>query len=128
LKDCRSDAIVVIWASPYCIKIVFLSSLDSIDLRQLGAPSLQWQQAKTWVGLCFTPKIANGTLNFLFVLALAAIFGDKFTQRDECRQAELGLFGGRSAVNVRFGSKADIATVQLNVRFTPKSRHWNPAA
>jgi hypothetical protein len=27
--------------------------------------------------------------------------------------------------NVRFGSKADIARDQLNVRFTPKSGHWN---
>ena len=26
--------------------------------------------------------------------------------------------------NVRLGSKADIARDQLNVRFTPKSRHW----
>src|SRR5215467_10199104 len=31
-------------------------------------------------------------------------------------------------VNVRFGSKADIARDQLNVRFTPKSRHWLSAA
>ena len=29
-------------------------------------------------------------------------------------------------VNVRFGSKADIGTDRLNVRFTPKSGHWNP--
>src|SRR6516162_4847170 len=29
------------------------------------------------------------------------------------------------AANVRFGSKADMATSQRNVRFTPKSRHWN---
>jgi hypothetical protein len=28
-----------------------------------------------------------------------------------------------SAPNVRFGSEADIATVQLNVRFTPESGH-----
>jgi len=27
--------------------------------------------------------------------------------------------------DVRFGSKADIATGQLNVCFTPKSGHWN---
>jgi hypothetical protein len=32
------------------------------------------------------------------------------------------------AANVRFGSKADIAGDQLNVRFTPKSGHWNSAA
>jgi hypothetical protein len=27
--------------------------------------------------------------------------------------------------NVRFGSKADIAAPQTNVRFTPNSRHWH---
>src|SRR5262249_7931086 len=27
--------------------------------------------------------------------------------------------------NVRFGSLADIEALPLNVRFTPKSRHWN---
>jgi hypothetical protein len=31
-------------------------------------------------------------------------------------------------LNVRFGSKADIATVQVNVRFTPKIGHWNSRA
>jgi hypothetical protein len=30
-----------------------------------------------------------------------------------------------SGLNVRFGSKADIATVQLNVRFTPESGRWS---
>src|SRR6516164_10060563 len=29
------------------------------------------------------------------------------------------------AADVRFGSKADIARDRLNVRFTPKSGHWN---
>ena len=29
------------------------------------------------------------------------------------------------AAYVRFGSKADIAVRPINVRFTPKSRHWN---
>ena len=29
----------------------------------------------------------------------------------------------RSAIHVRFGSKADIAASPINVRFTPKSRH-----
>src|SRR5262249_44416657 len=33
-----------------------------------------------------------------------------------------------SGPNVRFGSKADIAASPINVRFTPKSRHWNSAA
>jgi hypothetical protein len=33
-----------------------------------------------------------------------------------------------SGVNVRFGSKADIARDQLNVRFTPESGHWNRPA
>ena len=28
----------------------------------------------------------------------------------------------------RFGSKADIGAPPINVRFTPKSRHWNSAA
>ena len=28
-------------------------------------------------------------------------------------------------VNVRFGSKADIGAGPRDVRFTPKSRHWN---
>jgi hypothetical protein len=27
--------------------------------------------------------------------------------------------------HVRFGSKADIALVKSDVRFTPKSGHWN---
>src|SRR5262249_13403085 len=31
---------------------------------------------------------------------------------------------GAMAVNVRFGSKADIEARRRNVRFTPKSRHW----
>jgi len=26
--------------------------------------------------------------------------------------------------NVRFGSKADIMALQINVHFTPKTRHW----
>src|SRR5215469_10390885 len=30
-----------------------------------------------------------------------------------------------TSLNVRFGSKADIAAPPTNVRFTPKSRHWN---
>src|SRR6516225_3542409 len=30
--------------------------------------------------------------------------------------------------DVRFGSKADIARCQADVRFTPKSGHWNSAA
>jgi hypothetical protein len=30
--------------------------------------------------------------------------------------------------NVRFGSKADISECPSDVRFTPKSRHWNSAA
>ena len=30
--------------------------------------------------------------------------------------------------NVRFGSKADMAAHSSDVRFTPKSRHWNSAA
>ena len=36
-----------------------------------------------------------------------------------------GHFAGQQSVraHVRFGSKADIATDQLNVRFTPKSGH-----
>jgi hypothetical protein len=29
------------------------------------------------------------------------------------------------AANVRFGSKADIGALPINVRFTPKSGHWN---
>src|SRR5262249_32522142 len=29
------------------------------------------------------------------------------------------------AADVRFGSKADIAASPTNVRFTPKSGHWN---
>jgi hypothetical protein len=32
------------------------------------------------------------------------------------------------AGHVRFGSKADIATSPTNVRFTPKSGHWNSTA
>src|SRR6516162_1224148 len=32
-------------------------------------------------------------------------------------------FGGR--LHVRFGSKADIGALPINVRFTPKSGHWN---
>src|SRR5262249_20400235 len=36
--------------------------------------------------------------------------------------------GRRMAHDVRFGSKADIARDQLNVRFTPKSGHWNSTA
>src|SRR6516164_4836040 len=32
-------------------------------------------------------------------------------------------FGGR--LNVRYGSKADIGALPINVRFTPKSRHRN---
>jgi len=41
-----------------------------------------------------------------------------------------GQFAGQqsSAAHVRFGSKADIARDQVNVRFTPKSGHWNSAA
>src|SRR5215813_12105301 len=31
-------------------------------------------------------------------------------------------------VDVRFGSKADIAERETNVRFTPKSGHWNSVA
>jgi hypothetical protein len=31
-------------------------------------------------------------------------------------------------VNVCFGSKADIAASPTNVRFTPKSGHWNSVA
>jgi hypothetical protein len=30
-----------------------------------------------------------------------------------------------SGPNVRFGSKADMGRRLGNVRFTPKSRHWN---
>ena len=30
--------------------------------------------------------------------------------------------------SVRFGSNADIARCQADVRFTPKSGHWNPVA
>ena len=46
----------------------------------------------------------------------------------DLRLAKWG-FGGQSA-DVRFGSKADIATVQLNVRFTPTkadigTQSWN---
>jgi hypothetical protein len=33
-----------------------------------------------------------------------------------------------SKAHVRFGSKADIGALPINVRFTPKSRHWNSAA
>ena len=33
-----------------------------------------------------------------------------------------------SKSHVRFGSKADIARGQLNVRFTPNSGHWISAA
>src|SRR6516164_1303380 len=33
-----------------------------------------------------------------------------------------------SGPNVRFGSKADIAACLINVRFTPKSGHWNLVA
>src|SRR5215472_11362946 len=32
------------------------------------------------------------------------------------------------AAHVRFGSKADIRRCLSDVRFTPKSRHWNSAA
>jgi hypothetical protein len=31
-------------------------------------------------------------------------------------------------VNVRFGSKADIGARPYDVRFTPKSGHWNSPA
>ena len=31
-------------------------------------------------------------------------------------------------VNVRFGSKADIGASPIDVRFTPKSGHWDSAA
>jgi hypothetical protein len=30
----------------------------------------------------------------------------------------------KSAVYVRYGSKADIPLIPADVRFTPKSRHW----
>src|SRR5215469_15224335 len=33
----------------------------------------------------------------------------------------------RPGTNVRFGSKADITAYLRNVRFTPKSGHWNSA-
>jgi hypothetical protein len=40
--------------------------------------------------------------------------------------------GGRATVyrghDVRFGSKADITECPINVRFTPKSGHWNSVA
>jgi hypothetical protein len=36
--------------------------------------------------------------------------------------------GKLGARDVRFGSKADIAPGQVNVRFTPKSGHWNSLA
>jgi len=34
---------------------------------------------------------------------------------------------GQPLPHVRFGSKADMGPHQLNVRFTPKSGHWNSA-
>jgi hypothetical protein len=43
-------------------------------------------------------------------------FGGQFAQQ----QSETG--------HVRFGSKADIEVSLGNVRFTPKSGHWNSAA
>jgi hypothetical protein len=38
-----------------------------------------------------------------------------------------GQFAGQQseAAHVRFGSKADIGACPRDVRFTPKSRHWN---
>ena len=41
-----------------------------------------------------------------------------------------GQFGQQQSrvSHVRFGSKADIAASSTNVRFTPKSGHWNSAA
>jgi hypothetical protein len=34
----------------------------------------------------------------------------------------------KSELDVRFGSKADIAAHSSDVRFTPKSRHWGATA
>jgi hypothetical protein len=38
------------------------------------------------------------------------------------RWMQITTFGGQS-LNVRFGSKADIASIKRDVRFTPKSGH-----
>jgi hypothetical protein len=46
--------------------------------------------------------------------------------RTENISSKAGL--ASSGVNVCFGSKADIAALPINVRFTPKSGHWNSVA
>jgi hypothetical protein len=51
--------------------------------------------------------------------APAALLSQAFRQALWPRWAE----SDQGFRNVRFGSKADIETVQLNVRFTPKSGH-----
>ena len=52
------------------------------------------------------------------------------TRRTTTYHIEWRLFAPQQtgSPNVRFGSKADIAASQRNVRFTPKSGHWNLVA
>ena len=54
-------------------------------------------------------------------------------QGDRGSWLKSGLIASRSrqsvaATNVRFGSKADIDGLPLDVRFTPESGHWNSVA
>src|SRR6516225_10496198 len=47
----------------------------------------------------------------------------------DCEMGFRGRVAGQSwALDVRFGSKADIKASPRDVRFTPKSRHWNSVA
>jgi hypothetical protein len=41
---------------------------------------------------------------------------------------DLGASEQNFTAGVRFGSKGDMVAVLIDVRFTPKSRHWNSAA
>jgi len=53
----------------------------------------------------------------------AGRFGKTWSGRVSCLARQSGFLA-----NVRFGSKADIQQCLTNVRFTPKSGHWNSVA
>ena len=71
-------------------------------------------------------KLVVGALGAMAVLFSTTAFAQGFATNEMGFRSQFALRQSEAA-HVRFGSKADIASRPLHVRFTPESGHWNPA-
>src|SRR5262249_23575281 len=88
------------------------------------AVSLELAQRAFLVGTHQSAVTSNVACKNRRKSSIDAVFG----HLEAPAEITLSVRGISEGNNVRFGSKADIATPPTNVCFTPKSGHWNSVA